>query len=503
MQHFKDYSTDIGGPSININFITPNSFLTGASLNAAGDMDTYQTNLSFDNSSRWNMTGNSIVTDLQLNNNATVDMTADNKQYSTLTIGDLNGTNGKFILDIDGTQVNKNDKIYVADTFTGSQALALKEINGRDGDYTLGKDAAGSVLASVKNNNGTFTAADGEGTLYWKRYTLDTEASSTSGYTTDWYLKAVAYVPPAEKPTTTVDAAFASRESAYYLWRDDDQLMKRLGDLRQDGENTEGFWIRNTGSEFEKDNVFGFKTKYNRLQLGYDEVLGDNARRKIYGGIAASYTDGSSTYDRGSGDNKGAALSLYRTQINNDGHYLDMVLTAGHYKNDFTAYNTNGYEITGHPRNDGVTFSTEYGYKKPMHNGWYIEPQAQLTLGYLDGDTYNTSNAVRVHENGIRSAIGRAGFNIGHSDSEQKANIYAKLNILHEFGGVNSIQMSDTQGDNVVLDEDCGGSWLQYGIGADFKLGNNARLYIDAEKGAGGGNFTHDWQWNAGARWMF
>ena len=103
----------------------------------------------------------------------------------------------------------------------------------------------------------------------------------------------------------------------------------------------------------------------------------------------------------------------------------------------------------------------------------------------------------------MRSAIGRAGFNIGHSDPNKKANIYAKLNVLHEFGGVNSVQMSDTQGDHVVLDEDCGATWLQYGIGADFKLGSNARLYLDAEKSAGGGSFTHDWQWNAGARWMF
>lgn len=502
LQHFKDYSTDTGGPTIDINFITPDSFLTGASLNAAGNVDTYQTNLNFSNSSRWNMTGDSVVTNLT-NNDATIDMTADDKQYSTLTAENLSGTNGKFILDIDGTQVNKNDKIYVTDTFTGNQILALKEVNGRDGDSTLGKEAAGTVLASVNNNNGTFTAADGEGTLYWKRYTLSSEASSTSGYTTDWYLKAVEYVPPTEKPTTTVDTAFSARESAYYLWRDDDQLMKRLGDLRQDGENTEGFWIRNTGSEFEKDNTFGFKTKYNRLQAGYDKLLNNNDDKKVYGGVAVSYTDGSSTYDRGSGDIKETALSLYRTQINNDGHYLDMILTAGHLRNDFTAYNTDGYEITGHPRNDGITFSTEYGYKKPINNGWYIEPQAQLTLGYLGGDTYNTSNNVRVHENGVRSAIGRAGFNIGHSDPDKKANIYAKLNVLHEFGGVNSVQMSDTQGDHVVLDEDCGGTWLQYGIGADFKLGSNARLYLDAEKSAGGGSFTHDWQWNAGARWMF
>ena len=44
--------------------------------------------------------------------------------------------------------------------------------------------------------------------------------------------------------------------------------------------------------------------------------------------------------------------------------------------------------------------------------------------------------------------------------------------------------------------------WLEYGIGAAFATGKSSHLYFDVERSAGS-DFTKDWQWNVGARWMF
>lgn len=79
-----------------------------------------------------------------------------------------------------------------------------------DNDPTLGKDALGTILASVNINNGTFTAVDGEGSLFWQRYELGQQASNTGGYTTDWYLKEIENISPAERPTTTVESVLAA-----------------------------------------------------------------------------------------------------------------------------------------------------------------------------------------------------------------------------------------------------------------------------------------------------
>ena len=49
--------------------------------------------------------------------------------------------------------------------------------------------------------------------------------------------------------------------------------------------------------------------------------------------------------------------------------------------NDFTVYDTNRNKITGDFNNTGVSLSAEYGRKNDLQNSWYIEPQAQFTLG--------------------------------------------------------------------------------------------------------------------------
>ena len=52
-------------------------------------------------------------------------------------------------------------------------------------------------------------------------------------------------------------------------------------------------------------------------------------------------------------------------------------------------------KIRGDMHNVGISLSSEYGRKKMIDDkGWYIEPQGQLTIGYLGGDNYTTSNGI-------------------------------------------------------------------------------------------------------------
>ena len=458
---------------------------------------TAETNISLEEGSYWKVTGNSNLTHLH-NDNSIVDMTHDSNTFSTLTVDNLSGENGVIKMDIDASQNSLNsDKLYVTDTLTGTQYIDLYEVNG----YTpVGEEGVGTVLATVNNHNGSFAAVDGEGTLYWKRYELDQQdtADTSGNYTKDWYLKQVTNI---DQPTTSTDTILAANALNYHTWRtENDKLLQRMGELRHNGEEAQGAWFRLRGTKIGRDGKFDFENKYTSYELGYDNITKNTDDKIRYQGAAVSYVDGDSSYNRGSGDNSSKAISFYNTEIGSKGHYLDVVFKVSNLENDFKVYDTKNNKITGDFNNTGVSLSAEYGRKNVLHNGWYIEPQAQFTLGYLGGDSYTTSNGIEVSQSGIKSAVGRIGFNI-RNEVGSKGVVYAKANLLHEFGGGYDVTMYDGR-DGVKVGDTFNDTWFEYGVGAAFAAGKNSHVYLDVERSSGS-DFTKDWQWNIGARWTF
>lgn len=448
--------------------------------------------------SYWRMTDDSSASTLA-NSGALLDMTADGNKFSTLTLANLNGANGIVAMDIDASKnADNSDVILVSDTFSGTQHVSFNRV-----DAQTEADAAGTVIAKVNKNDGIFIApADEEGKLFYKRYLLDTKASATEGYTTDWYIKELAKVDPNEKPTTTVNSVMSAASLNYHTWRtQNDKLMRRMGDLRKDGGANNGAWFRFGGSKINLGGRHGFDNEYMYYEVGYDRIIRETSKYTWFGGVAFSYGEGDSSYARGDGDNESKAVSLYLTQINKGGSYLDLVFKLGRWDDDFAVRDSYGERITGETENTGISFSAEYGKKIALNkNGFYIEPQAQLTYGHLDGDTYTTSNGVSVHQEGIESLVGRFGFNLGW-DISKTSNIYLKASVLHEFLGDYGVSMSDATG-RVRLSGDYGDTWFEYGLGAAFKLGkpNSANfLYFDVERSEGG-DLDMEWRWNAGFR---
>ena len=443
--------------------------------------------------SNWEMADNSLVNNLTANKSI-IDMLGDNNAYSTLTAENFKGSGGVIKQDID-VRTMESDKVFVTGDFSGTQALDIYQkdnyvpINGSG-------EGVGLVLASV-NGNGTFTAKDREGTLFRTHYDLDSKASETAGFATDWYLKGI----EVNNETTSVNTIMSAGSLNYHTWRtENDKLLKRMGELRHNGEEEQGAWFRVKGSKIGRNGKFGFENKYTAYELGYDQATKRTAEKTRYQGAAISYTDGNSSYSSGNGDNSSKAISFYSTDIGSKGHYLDLVFKISNMDNDFTVYDTNSNKITGDFNNTGVSLSAEYGRKNDLSCGWYIEPQAQFTLGYLGGDSYTTSNGINVDQSGIKSAVGRIGFNIG-KEVGNKGIVYAKANLLHEFGGGYDVTMTDSTG-RVKVSDSFNDTWFEYGIGAAFATGKSSHLYFDVERSTGS-DFTKDWQWNVGARGNF
>ena len=421
---------------------------------------------------------------------AKVDMQDD--KFKRLSIGTLKGDKSTFNMDIDaGINTNNSDRLYIAGTHTGNHYITLNNVNA-DGNTD---GAAGTVLVSVKDEQGKFFANDKEGSLYWNKYTLDMQDSATDGYTKDWYLKKVEFIP--SKPTTSVDAVDATQRLAFANWVEDDKLMQRMGDLRHETNNEEGVWVRVKGGKYSGD---GFSNRHTMYQLGYDNVVKENEKLKRYQGVAIAYDDGKNSFNRGSGKLKAKSIGFYNTDLRNKGHYLDVVFKIYDADSDFTVFDSEGKKITGAFDNTGISLSAEYGRKKYLDEHWSVEPQAQLTLGYLGGARYTTSNGIHVSQSDPNSVLGRIGCNFMY-DMDEKNTVYLKANWLHQFAGNYGVTLTNGN-DSLRIDNHDHDTWFEYGLGFACMTGKNNHLYADVERSTGG-SLRKNWQWNAGMFWTF
>ena len=472
------------------------------------------TNLTLKNGALWKnySTGwnDSTITNFTLDNHAHLDMThneySKGKFFQNIYItNNMSGTDATINMDIDAsTNKDNSDRLYIAGTHTGNHYITLNNVNA-DGNTN---GAAGTVLVSVKDEQGNFFANDHEGSLYWYKYSLDSKPNEQAGsiYNTDWYLKEVEVIPalplgPASstkpKPTTSVEAVDATQRLAFANWVEDDKLMQRMGDLRHETNNEEGVWVRVKGGKYSGD---GFSNRHTMYQLGYDDVVKENEKLKRYQGVAIAYDDGKNSFNRGSGKLKAKSIGFYNTDLRNKGHYLDVVFKIYDADSDFTVFDSEGKKITGAFDNTGISLSAEYGRKKYLDEHWSIEPQAQLTLGYLGGARYTTSNGIHVSQSDPNSVLGRIGCNFMY-DMDEKNTVYLKANWLHQFAGNYGVTLTNGN-DSLRIDNHDHDTWFEYGLGFACMTGKNNHLYADVERSTGG-SLRKNWQWNAGMFWTF
>ena len=279
---------------------------------------------------------------------------------------------------------------------------------------------------------------------------------------------------------------------ALMAWRAENNAMnKRLGELRNStGEH--GVWARmmRGESKYGEQNV---KNQYNTYQLGYDEKLSTDDHWTV--GAAISYTDGQSSFANGSGENKHTGLSLYGSYLGDDGSFVDLIAKYARLKHDF---DVNGGIGSGDYDTNGYSVSAEYGKRFTKDNGFWLEPQVELTYGKVGSVSYMTDNGASVRQDGMDSIVGRLGVAAGKNI--KNGNVYLRASYLYDFDGETSVTMS--KGASTTFEQDLGGGWWEVGVGTNMMLSKATHLYFDVEK-TYGGNVATPWQWNAGMRWSF
>lgn len=289
---------------------------------------------------------------------------------------------------------------------------------------------------------------------------------------------------------TSNQAVSSMANLSLMTWRQENNDMnKRLGEVRA-SEGSQGIWARMARGQ-SKYGPQGIKNQYNYYQLGYDSKISDDW---ILGG-AFTYTDGDSSYTNGSGTNKHTGFAVYGSNLRDDGSFIDLIAKYAHMKNDF---DVNGGVGSGDYSTNGLSFSAEYG-KRFQQEGYWIEPQAELTYGRVSSADFTTKRGAKVHQDSMDSLVGRLGFSLG-KDIKQ-GNVYVRASYLYDFQGDTSVTMSKG-GAATSFKTDLGGGWWEFGVGTNLDLGHDTHFYLDVETTAGGDVDT-PWQWNAGVRYSF
>lgn len=273
-------------------------------------------------------------------------------------------------------------------------------------------------------------------------------------------------------------------------WRAEmNDLTKRMGELR-DSPDGIGTWVRLYGSEQEYGEQ-SVTQKSATVQVGADYAVGD----WVVGG-AFSYTDGTTDYDGGSGDTQAYGFAVYGTWMAENGMFVDLIGKYSRLESDFDIRN-----MSGEAKNNAFSMSAEFGWRFDLTNLVYVEPQAELTYGWIMGDDFRTSNDVKVAQDDYDSLIGRVGLRAGLKFPEKKGSIYARLSGVYDFQGESEASYSK-DGLTETYRNDLGGGWMEYAVGANFNLTDRTYTYVDLEKTTGG-EVTEKWRWNVGVRHVF
>ena len=273
-------------------------------------------------------------------------------------------------------------------------------------------------------------------------------------------------------------------------------LQGRLAELKE-ARSEHGLWARiNNG----KRRGEAFKNNYQTYQIGYDAAFKDRAGGSMnewLGGAAFEYAKGNMGYGNGSGEQQTAAVMLYGSKHSQSGDRVDIVLKHGQMKGDIDTFGIAADRRDYKSR--ATALSLEYGKRLQREQGVYLEPQAQLMVSHINGEAAVTDYGIRVESEGINSAVGRIGLEVGQK--YQRSSAYIKASLLHEFGGRADTVL--TLGDETLRDcRDYSGSWWELNLGGELELGKNNDLYMDVARSFGGA-FQKKWQINAGVRFSF
>lgn len=395
--------------------------------------------------------------------------------------GDLSGA-GLFAMN---TQIGEltGDLITVGGKTSGQHRLLIA-------DSGLEPVTNDGVLTVVKTHggDGKFSLEGGHVDAGAFRYTLSQNGE-------DWVLNSPAVGTPSDPGNSGLsphnlskgaNSAVAAQGANAGLWGAQmNALVKRLGELRM-GKDEGGVWTRAIGKKFNVDGgntSRGFQQNITGVEIGADKAVTFDGG-KVYLGAMIGSAHSQADFGEGSSGTTDSKLGgVYATFIYDTGWYVDSVLKYSHFDNQIKSVSNTGERVKGSADTDGVGMDVEVGKHIKLKDGWFVEPQLEITGTKTKGAKYTASNGMRVNASDVDSLQSRAGSLLGRDmvlDNGMQIQPYIKASYVQEHAGSSSVKVNGTK-----LNADLLGDRTEIGFGGIIQVSKNSKLSLDAEYAIG------------------
>lgn len=471
------------------------------------------------NQSTWDMTGSSQVGQLNLDQGQ---VRFSGPAHSVLAIdGDLTG-NGTFMMNSDLAS-EQGDLIKVGGSIEGAHTLVVED-SGHEPAAANGK----LMLVDGNGGAGGFSLYGGHVDAGAFRYTLEQRAD-------DWYLVNTAGVTPVDPPidppidppvdprdppvdpveppvipldpapahlSAGANAAIASQTAAATLWNAQmNTLVKRLGELRL-GKDEGGVWTRAIGSRYNiaEHSSRAFSQDNTGVEIGADKAIGLASGKVYVGGMLGTAKSELNFGEGASGQIDSRMLGAYATYLNDNGVYVDSVLKYSRFDNDLKLPTNLGNAVKGSYSANGYGVDVEVGKHITLKDGWFVEPQVELSATRTTAAKYTASNGLRVDSAAMDSLQSRVGSLFGRSlelGNGMQAQPYVKASYVAEHAGDSHVRVNGHK-----LKSELPGNRAELGVGGILQVSERSKLSLDAEF-AKGNDIEQPWGVTLGYRYLW
>lgn len=495
-----------------------------------------------DADSRWTMTGSSRLIDSV--NNGAISFGDDPgaallpRAWRTLTVDNNLSGNGRFIMRVNMAQ-QIGDKLLVAGTSAGLHSLLL---TGDATQPTNGRERL--TVVETQDGLATFTLHNSQ-TVDFGGYSYELTRTDNNH---DWELKGYSGSNSGGDNTgggntggnnsggdntggntggnnggggntggntggndtggktlsSAADAAANALIGNYLLsYAENQTLLQRMGELRLN--QTEGdVWARGYAGRFDsfaKSYLSGFNMNYHGFQLGADKHIATATGSVLIGAMFGA-ANSSQSYARNGGDGSinSQSAGLYASYLIDNGLYIDGLMKYSRLTNSFKVIDSSHNGVSGESKSNSFSLSLESGKRfwlNAPQNGFYIEPQTQLSWIWQEGISTTASNGLRIKSDDINSVQGRIGSLVGYSLSGNSAvDVYYKTAFVGEMAGKIDYRLNGSR-----ENEKMHGGWWNNGVGISAQVAERHTFYMDAEISTG--HQFNQRQMNAGYRYSF
>lgn len=431
---------------------------------------------------RWQMTGNNSLPSLQLGAGR---VSFQGQGFNTLAVDQLSGR-GVFDMRINLDNAT-GDLLSV-----NGQASGFHHVNvANTGVEVVPAEFEALRLIHTESGDAVFELAGGKGRVDLGAYSYALEQQGT-----DWFI-----VGSGKTISPSTQSALALFNVGPTIWNGElSTLRSRMGEVR--GREVGGGWLRSYGSRFNASLGSGvsYQQKQRGLSFGADAPLPVSDGHLLVG-LMGGYSTSDLNMGQGtSGEVDSYYLGAYGTWLSDDGYYLDGVMKVNQFHNQSKVAMSDGSKAKGDYSNKAVGGSLEFGKHIKLPDAYFVEPFAQISSVWIEGNRYTLDNGLKAKTDQTQSVLGKVGATLGRQYSLDDGGVvqpYVRVAAAHEFSRGNGVRVND-QG----FDSDTFGSRAELGAGLSVSLSERLQVHADFDY-MKGQHVEQPWGANLGLRLAF